>query len=204
MLASRSFDASALIVVFCFVCLAARLAADDTLSRRDGESLERKLVIIQQNGFTEAAQPRLTTVTQQEVNAYLRFQASDRIPAGVTEGHITIDGDSRVSAQATVDLGEVRRQRSSGGWLDPLSYLSGPFQILATGALHTANGVGRLEVESVTVAGVTVPEGVLYQVVRYYTHTPEYPDGMNLDAPFELPSRIREIRIGTGEAVIVQ
>ena len=70
--------------------------------------------------------------------------------------------------------------------------------------LHTANGVGRLEVESVTVAGVTVPKGVLYEVVRYYSRTPEYPDGMNLDAPFELPSRIREVRVGTGEAVIVQ
>ena len=192
-----------MIVVSCFVCLAAQLAADDTLLRRDGESLERKLVIIQQNSSAEAAQPRLTTVTQQEVNAYLRFQASDRIPAGVTEGHITLDGVGRVSAQATVDLGEVRRQRS-GGWFDPLSYLSGPFQILAIGMLHTANGVGRLEVESVTVAGVTVPKGVLYEVVRYYSRTPEYPDGMNLDAPFELPSRIREVRVGTGEAVIVQ
>ena len=203
MLASRSFDASVLIVVSCFVCLAARLTADDTLSRRDGENLERKLVIIQQNGFTLAAQPRLTTVTEQEVNAYLTFQASDRIPAGVTEGHITIDGDDRVSARATVDLGEVPRQRSDG-WLDPLSHLSGPFRILATGVLHTGNGVGRLEVEGVTVAGVPVPKWLLYEVVRYYSRTPEYPDGMNLDAPFELPSRIREVRVGTGEAVIVQ
>ena len=202
MLESRSFHASVVIVVACFVCPASRLAAD-TLTRSDGERLERKAGIIQLNSFTEADQPRLTTVTEQEVNAYLKFQASDRIPAAITDAHVTIEGDSRLSARAAVDLEEVGRD-SPGGWLELLSYSPGPVRILATGLLHTTAGVGRLEVETVTVAGLPVPKALLYQLVRYYSRTPEEPEGVNLDAPFELPVRIREVQVGEGEAVIVQ
>ena len=202
MLEARSFHASVVIVVACFVCPASRLAAD-TLTRSDGERLERKVGIIQQNSFTEADQPRLTTVTEQEVNAYLKFQASDRIPAGITDAHVTIEGNSRLSARAAVDLDEARRD-SPDRLLDLLSYLTGPVLILAIGLLHTSAGVGHLEVETVTVAGLPVPKALVSKLVRYYSRTPEDPEGVNLDAPFELPASIREVRVGKGEAVIVQ
>ena len=45
---------------------------------------------------------------------------------------------------------------------------------------------------------MTVPKTVLQELVSYYSRTPENPDGINMDDPFELPARIREIRVGTG------
>jgi hypothetical protein len=45
---------------------------------------------------------------------------------------------------------------------------------------------------------------VLQELVSFYSRTPENPAGIDMDAPFELPSRIREIRVGTGQATIVQ
>jgi hypothetical protein len=45
---------------------------------------------------------------------------------------------------------------------------------------------------------------VLQELVTYYSRTPENPEGINMDAPFELPARIREIRVGTGTSTVVQ
>jgi hypothetical protein len=40
--------------------------------------------------------------------------------------------------------------------------------------------------------------------VSYYSKTPENPSGINIDDPFALPARIREIRVERGQAIIVQ
>ena len=51
---------------------------------------------------------------------------------------------------------------------------------------------------------MTVPKSVLQELLSYYSQHPENPAGINMDAPFELPARIREIRVGTGTSTIVQ
>ena len=203
MFQARFLHVGWLIIAPCAVGLAAQLAGDEVLSRLAGERLASKLAAIEQNGLTEAHEPRLTTLTEQEINAYLQFQGRAGIPASVTDAHIAIEGDGRVLGRAKVDLAQVREQ-SSGGWLDPLSYLSGSLLILASGVLYTGDGIGRLEIDTVTVGGVSVPTWVLHEMVRHYSRTAEHADGVNLDDAFELPSRIREIRVDQGEAVIVQ
>ena len=203
MLQTRFLQVGWLIIAPCAVGLAAQLAGDEALSRLAGSRLASKLAAIEQNGRTEADEPRLTTLTEQEINAYLQFQGRAEMPVGVTDAHIAIQGDGRVLGRANFDLDQVREQ-SSDGWLDPLSYLSGRVLVLASGVLYTGDGVGRLEIDTVRVAGVSVPTWVLREVVRHYSRTAENPNGVNLDDGFELPSRIREIRVGQGEAVIVQ
>ena len=203
MFQARFLHAVWLVIAPCAVGFAAQLAGDEALSRPAGSRLALKLAAIEQNGLTQADQPRLTTVTEQEINAYLQFQGRARTPAGVTGAHIAIEGDGRVLGRAEVDLDQVREQ-TSGGWLDPLRYLSGSLPILASGVLYTGDGVGRLEIDTVTVAGVSVPTWALHELVRHYSQTAEDPDGVSLDDSFELPSRIREIRVGQGEVVIVQ
>jgi hypothetical protein len=41
-------------------------------------------------------------------------------------------------------------------------------------------------------------------LLSFYSKTPENPNGINMDDPFELPSRIREIRVGKSQSTIVQ
>jgi hypothetical protein len=76
--------------------------------------------------------------------------------------------------------------------------------ITARGKLITQGGVGRFQLESAEVSGVTIPKGMLQELLSYYSRTPENPNGINMDDPFELPSKIREIQVGKGEAVVVQ
>ena len=54
------------------------------------------------------------------------------------------------------------------------------------------------------ISGVTVPKAVLQELLSFYSRSPENPNGIDMDAPFELPSHIREIRVGSGTSTIVQ
>jgi hypothetical protein len=138
-----------------------------------------------------------------ELNAYFRYYAQDQIPTGILEPELTALGEGRVGGRAVVDLDVVRRQKERG-WLDPLGYLTGRLPVTATGTLVTKDGVGQFTLESAEVSGVTMPKTLLQELLSYYSRTPEDPDGINMDDPFELPSRIREIRVGRAQATIVQ
>jgi hypothetical protein len=194
-----------LALVGALACVAVAVTRGDTkLTRGDADSLVRKLVQITENsGVPRAKNERSTTITEPEVNSYLRYHAASEIPAGVTDPYVTIVGDGKLEGRATVDLDAVRQQKKRG-WSDPLGYVSGKLPIQATGRLQTEDGVGRFTLDSATIGSVPVPKVVLQEVVSYYTRRPDNPSGVSLDDPFALPARIREIRVGTGQAVVVQ
>ena len=184
----------------------APLAAQGRLSRQDAERFQSKLTKIVALGntpATKAAQPRATPLTDVELNSYLRYMAADQIPVGIVEPTLNALGSGRVSGRAIVDLDAVRKQKHRG-WLDPVGYLGGRLPVTAAGTLTTKDGMGQFQLESAEISGVTVPKGVLQELLSYYSRTAEKPDGINMDAPFELPARIREIRVGAGTSTVVQ
>jgi hypothetical protein len=194
-----------LALVGALACVSVAVPRGDVkLTRGEADSLVRKLVQITENsGVPRVKSDRSTTITEPEVNSYLRYHAASEIPAGVTEPYVTIVGDGKLEGRATVDLDAVRQQKKRG-WSDPLGYVSGKLPVQATGRLETQDGVGRFTLDSATIGGVPVPKVVLQEVVSYYTRRPDNPSGVSLDAPFELPARIREIRVGTGQAIVIQ
>ena len=144
-----------------------------------------------------------TEITDNELNAYFRFHAKDQIPVGIVEPTINAVGTGRLTGRATVDLDAVRTQKQRG-WLDPLGYLTGRLPITATGTLNTQNGIGKFSLESAEISGVTIPKTVLQELLSHYSRSKENPAGINMDDPFELPARIREIRVEPARATIVQ
>jgi len=183
------------------------LAAFQRFSKQEGDRFQTKLQRIVVFGATPAASGRRasqnTDVTDDELNSYLRFNARDQIPEGIVDPTLNALGDGKVSGQVTVDLDAVRKQKQRG-WMDPMNYLTGRLPLTARGTLSTKDGVGRFELESAELSGVTVPKGLIQELLSYYSRTPEKPNGINMDDPFELPSRIREIRVGKAQSTIVQ
>ena len=198
--------AAAAVVSLCVALTVAALRAQPGLSKQEGDRFQTKLTQIVAFGNTppsRGAKARSIAVTDAEVNSYLRFHAGDQIPVGIVEPTLSALGDGLVGGRAMVDLDAVRKQKQRG-WLDPLAYLTGRLPVTATGRLHTKDGVGRFELYSAEISGVTIPKGVLQELLSFYSRTPENPAGIDMDAPFELPSRIREIRVAKGHATIVQ
>jgi hypothetical protein len=186
--------------------LAAAPRADVRASRRDATMLKQKVEAITAYGAKRATAKPLhrTTVTENEVNAYLVYEAKAQLPTGVVEPSVTALGPGRVSGRAVVDLDAVRKSKNPTSLLDPMNYLFGRLPVMATGTLKTSNGVGRFELESASVGSVPIPKILLQEIVSYYSRTPSDPDGISLDDPFDLPAHIREIQVQRGQAIIVQ
>jgi hypothetical protein len=195
------------VAVVIFTAAAAHVAGwQERFTRVESDRFAAKLdrIVSLANGRTRrAAGAETTRMTDAEVTAYLRHHARDQVPVGIVEPTLTALGEGRVGGRAIVDLDAVRNQKQRG-WLDPLAYLTGKVPLTATGRLITQSGVGRFQLESAEISGVTIPKTVLQELLTHYSRTPQNPNGINMDAPFELPSRIREIQVQKGEAVVVQ
>ena len=188
------------------VLAAAGLAAQPRLTKQDADRFQQKLVRIVEYGAKTPARggpPRATPLTDTEVNAYFRFLAGDQIPVGIVEPTLSALGNGRVSGRALVDLDAVRKQRERS-MLDPMNFLTGRLPITASGRLTTNNGVGQFALESAEISGVSVPKSILQELLTHYSRTAENPAGINMDNPFELPARIREIQVSTGTATVIQ
>jgi hypothetical protein len=186
--------------------------ADARFTKAGSDAFQRKLVTIVQGGAPTTAATtaskgqgsKQTPILENELNSYLRYELREEVPAGVTEPTITIVGDGRVAGSAVVDLDAVKQSRQSTSWFDPMRLLSGKLPVTASGVLQTQQGTGRFMLESAEISGIPVPKTVLQQVVSYYSRSPQNPSGVNLDDAFELPARIREIRVQPGQAIVVQ
>jgi hypothetical protein len=193
-------------VVVCALGIASivTLRADVRASKRDAALLKQKVATINDRAARPSKVARRITITESEVNSYLVYEARDQIPVGVVDPSITVIGPGRLSARAVVDLDAVRKQKAPTSLLDPMNYLMGRLAVTAVGTLKTANGVGRIELESSSVGSIPIPKMLLQEIVSYYSRSAEKPGGIGLDDPFPLPSRIREIQVDRGQAIIVQ
>ena len=76
--------------------------AVDTPVSREADAFHAKLLRIAARGERRpvaraALAPQTTTITERELNAYLRYRARDQIPVGITDPYIWIVGDGRLA-----------------------------------------------------------------------------------------------------------
>lgn len=176
-----------------------------TVSRQNADAFAEKVALIQrQASLTEGAGTRRTRLTQDELNSWFMYRAQPVLPNGVSQPQVTAVGQGQLAGQAVVDLDAVAKRRSTGGAFDPFSLIGGKVPVSVTGILHTRDGMGRFEVQTAQILGVSVPATLLQELLGYYSRTPERPQGLRLDDAFTLPANIRQIEVGEGQAVVIQ
>ena len=172
----------------------------------DAESMRTKLETI-----TEIAErPRdqrpeavRTLVLDREINEYLKYYGPTFLPRGVVDPQLNIGGSGRVAARGFVDVDAVRLSRQRD-WLDPLSYMGGVLDFTATAVVFSSDGRGAIALETATLAGVPVPTSVVEELVRFFTVTPERPNGLDINEPIDLPAKIESIFLEPGRATVIQ
>jgi hypothetical protein len=174
------------------------------ISREQGNTLARKIDAINENAAAKLATPKRTPVNEPEVNSYLAFNIKEKIPRGLTQPQIRMVGDGQLAGRVFVDMDDFKRGRSSGGMMDPLNYISGQVPLTARGVLTTRDGKGRFQLTGAEMNGVPVPKAVVQELVSFFSRTANNPNGFNLDEPFNLPAKIREITVNPGASVVVQ
>jgi hypothetical protein len=176
------------------------------VSQQQAEAFSKKMAIVKEQGTSGAKSqaPRRTPFTETELNSWFAYRSGEVMPAGVSEPRVTLIGNGKVKAAATVDLEAIAKQRSSGRTLDPWSYLGGRLPVTLSGVLRTENGMGRFDLEEAAISGIPVPASMLADIVSYYSRTADDPEGVRLNDNFKLPSQIKQIEMGAGQGVIVQ
>jgi hypothetical protein len=175
-------------------------------TRAEAEAMAEKIVRVMdaaEDPRPANAPPLRTTFTEREINAYLVFVGPEILPPGIAEPRIQLGDASRIRARAVVDLDAVRRSRERS-LFDPLGYLTGAVEVVATGRLETRDGNGLIRYESATVGGVAVPQTVAQELLRFYTRTPERPRGFAFDEPFALPEGLRAVSVERGAVTLTQ
>lgn len=197
---SRSFAILALATV-----LAAASTAQGTLEA-DANSMNRKIgriLDLADGARAPSAPPARTTFTENEANAYFEIYGPDFLPAGVARPRVTLHDNGRVAARAVVDLDSVRTSRERG-LLDPLAFVTGSVEVVASGSVAGEEGRGLVRFEAATIGGIAVPRTVAQELLRFYTRTPQRPQGFAFDEPFDLPAGIRAVSVARGQAAVVQ
>ena len=188
------------------LALAGLQAAGQELTRTEAASMEKKIAAILERGNRSpapAVQPLRTPISEREVNAYLQFSPQAQMPVGLVRPRITISDGGALEGRAFVDLDAIRKSKPRGVF-DPLNLMGGSVEAALTGRLFAANGKGVFQLKTATLGGVAIPKSVLQEIVQYYTRTVDHPNGVDLDSPFDLPARIRQVDVQRGAATIIQ
>ncbi len=194
-----------LILIAATVLALAPAHAQDA-SRADSAAMASKIARMQElaaHPRPAKAEPVRTAFTDREMNAYLQIEGPSFLPPGIANPHISTGEGGRVTAQAMIDLDKVRLSQQRG-LLDPLAFVRGSVEVVATGFVVARNGSGTGSLESATVAGIPVPKRVADEVLRFYTRTPARPQGFSLDDMFDLPAQIRSVTVDAGRVTVTQ
>jgi len=200
---SNSFAFRVVLAVLLLAPAIVTLAATP-ISREQGDSLARKIDEINKNAATQPVRQKRTPMTDAEVNSYLAYNVKDKIPRGLANPEIRMGGDGQLAGRVFVDMDEFKRGRSSDSIMDPLSYISGQVPLTARGVLRARDGKGQFQLISAEIHGVPLPKPIVQELVGFFSRTRETPNGIDVDAPFNLPAKIREVLVNQGEAVMVQ
>ncbi len=183
---------------------AASVTAALEISKEQGDRLERKIEEIVKNGSAEPVRPKRTLMSETEVNSHLNFNVKEKIPRGLTHPQVSGLGNGNLAGRVFIDLDEFKRQRGSGGIMDPLNYISGQVPLTARGVLRATGGKGKFELISAEIHRIPIPKPLVQELVTFFSRTKENPRGIYIDEPFNLPAKIREVIVNQGEAVVVQ
>jgi hypothetical protein len=190
-----------LITVASFALLALLITVEAaTTSRTQADSFAKKLAVIKQHAAESPGTTRRTTVTEGELNSWFVYRATPLMPVGVRDPQVTAIGSGKMVGIVTVDLDDVGKGKSGATW----RLLTGRLPISLSGVLRTRDGRGQFELQSASVSGVPLPKFLLQEIVSHYTRAEDRPNGIRLDDPFTLPASIKQIDVGSGQAIVVQ
>ena len=184
--------------------LAAANAQD--ASRADSAAMASKIARMQEiaaHPRPPKAEPLRTTFTDREMNAYLQVEGPSFLPTGIADPQVSTGEGGRVTARATIDLDAVRLSQPRG-LLDPLAFVRGAVEVAATGFIVAGNGSGTAVSNPPRSQALPYRSASREEVLRFYTRTPERPQGFSLDDTFDLPAQIRSVTVDAGRVTVTQ
>ena len=164
--ACYSFNVTWIVGLMVLLGVAAPAQQGGSPTAADGREFESALARILLNAATpRRGGPREVVITERAVAGFLRFQAADSLPPGLTDPVLRMEAGGRLTVTATVDLDAVREQQSPGR-LNPLRFLGGRLPVTAVGTVRSARRTLTIDIESAQVGSLPVPATLVAELVR--------------------------------------
>lgn len=163
------------------------------------DSMEKKIATLEANSTDSLTQPQQTTLTQDELNAYLS-EGGVQIPKGLSDIKFALTPGS-VQAASKVDFDQLSEGHGGG---NPLfsALFSGTHDVEVEAHASGSGGEGTVTIQSVKLDGVTVPKSALQYLIQHYVK-PKYPQA-GMTSTFQLPARIDSAEVQQGQVVLTQ
>jgi hypothetical protein len=136
-----------------------------------------------------------TEISEAELESYLLYSLKEDIPAKVDTANVQLGPDT-VSLDTQITFSQ---NPTGNSVLDTL--VGGTHNLYLKGKLVAQQGRGRFDLQDVRVDGIPVPNLLIQTLVKKYVQ-PKYPD-VDLNAPFDMPWGIQELKVEQGKATVV-
>jgi len=162
-------------------------------------SMDKKIAAIETNSSNPPAQPQTTTISQDELNAYLT-EGGVTIPKGLSNVKIEFSPGT-VHASSQVDFDQL--SQGHGGENPIFSALfAGTHDVEADSQASGSNGQGTVTIETVKLDGVPVPKSALQYLIQHYVK-PKYPNA-GMTSTFNLPENIETATVQQSQVALTQ
>lgn len=192
-------------MMFCLIFLFGySQQAQEVSSEENVDSvMAAKVASIKEHGLRETGSSAQvsTHFSEDEIARFL--SGSSHVPESVGDIQITLVGDNRFIASYVIDLDHIEVARSDD-LLDPMNYLQGQLPMVMEAKVYSEAGNGRLQIERVELSGIELPDALVRETIARYTRSANNPDGWDIDEFYGFPYRIKEVRVDSGEVIVVQ
>ena len=168
------------------------------------EPLKEKVDQVIANGELDPVPAKTTRFTEAELNSILNSPIAKWIPNGITDRQVRLLGNDRFSMRVIVDIDEFKRRRKRPINAGPLNFLSGKMPAVVRGDLISGDGKGQFRLQSTEINGIPVPRALALDLLSTHTKSRRNPDGFDIEKPFDLPAKIRQLQINPAELVVIQ
>lgn len=139
------------------------------------------------------------TLSDTELTAFIA-SGEVAVPAGVSEVKVRFGPDVAV-IDSVVDLAKTQEAKGKSLNMFMRMLLQGERKLRSTCRYTSADGVGRLDMESFEIDGSKI-DGTILNFLLENLVAPNYPD-LKLGEPQALPDHIRQIRLEPGVLVVI-
>ncbi|SVA25510.1 uncharacterized protein METZ01_LOCUS78364 [marine metagenome] len=201
----RTFRAHETVIIFCMLFLIGHSQQAQVMPSEEhiDSVMAAKVASIKEYGLreTESSSEMSTRFSEEEIARFL--SDSNHMPNSVRDIEIALARDNRFIASSVIDLDRIEVPRSDD-LLNPMNYLQGQLPMVMEAKVYSETGRGRLEIERVELAGIELPDVLVREMIARYTRSANNPDGWDIDAFYVFPYRIEEVRVDSGEVIVVQ
>ena len=164
------------------------------------EKVEEVLRDLQENEKSEEPQSKTYTLAESDLNAYLEAQLKKNEYKGVDALAVRLKQHDNLITTLDLKMDELELGQQDFAVLLFLKIAGSHPKVEIAGELIVENGVGTYQVKTMLFNGFTVPPALVQTVLTSVSRSHEPP--FDPSQPFEMPLRIKTLKIEPGKVTI--